>query len=840
MVRSPWFLVCLILLAVLGCTSVRVESEPRGARVEMTEFHGVFGWTEWKDRGQTPLAFSSPQDFQIRLRWPDGSRSEIRQVPWRASGGGMLLRFSREAGLPVVPQPPIPVLPEPGPAGSGSLGENVHLASLAAGKKHHELIRDLEAKTARGEKLNSFQSFLLAAACVEIRDYQKALPALDRLEQGVLMGDCVYFGSDLSPYVGILRGMVALDLGDPARAADEASRANGFLNRERRSPNAFHASELIEIAGVLGVAHAQLGHPAEAMRCVAALEDIETGGSVSGPDKFAAIARIHMALRQWDKALAAVQDPRAKVGGLVTLFYNQTFQELPKLFVLTKCWYEVGRTREAKEGYDQLLRHPRIQELGGLYWPILLDRARIGRREGQPALAEDLLRRAVEVVERQRASIHTEAGRIGYVGDKQEVYQELVSLLVGADRPGEAFGFVERAKGRALVDLLASQKAFGRPAQDHRVAELDLDYQVIPEAAASSQRAIAITARGDLQREAPELASLVIVPEVKPAGLQARLAADETLLEYYAAGVQWLAFVVTRETLTVTRLQARDLGSDVLALRRALADPSRQTPEAEGLYLQLLAPVAAQLRTPRLIIVPHGVLHYVPFCALGPRDAPILERFSLRVLPSATVLAFLKPAKAGGDSLILGNPDLGNPALDLPFAQDEATALARILPRPTLLVGKSATAGPVRAAGARYGIIHLAAHGFFDDKHPLDSALLLAPTAQDPGALKVADLYRLQLDTELVTLSACETALSKVSSGDDVVGFTRGLLFAGSRSVLSSLWKVDDQCTRDLMVGLYTRLAGADKAEALRQAQLAVRAGHPHPYYWAAFTLNGN
>jgi len=106
--------------------------------------------------------------------------------------------------------------------------------------------------------------------------------------------------------------------------------------------------------------------------------------------------------------------------------------------------------------------------------------------------------------------------------------------------------------------------------------------------------------------------------------------------------------------------------------------------------------------------------------------------------------------------------------------------------------------------------------------------------------LKVADLYSLDLDADLVTLSACETALSKVASGDDVVGFTRGLLYAGSRSVLSSLWKVDDRSTKELMLAFYRRLGDVDKAEALRQAQLEVRAHTPQPFYWAAFTLAGN
>jgi CHAT domain-containing protein len=552
-----------------------------------------------------------------------------------------------------------------------------------------------------------------------------------------------------------------------------------------------------------------------------------------------------MALGQYDRALAALQDPKAEYHGIASLFIDKTYQKLPAAFLMAKCQFETGRLDQARDTYDRLLQHPRLPEVGGLYWQALLDRARIARKDRQDPLAEDLLRKAVDVVERQRASIGTEAGRIGFVGDKQACYQELGALLADQGRAADAFAFVERAKGRALVDLLASQKQLARGGGEAqalaRLDQADQDLQALHDPAAPGARGIAVSARVQLAGVAPELASLVSVPQVDPGALQARLGADETLLEYFAAGSRWLAFVVTRDRVTATPLPVQDLTAQVLALRLALADPSRPVPDqAAALYRQLVEPVADQLRTPRLTLVPHGVLHYLPFCALGPADAPMVERFSLRVLPSATVLAFLKPGRPAGGSLILGNPDLGDPALDLPFAQEEAAALAGILPSPTLLVRKEATPDPVRAAGGRYSVIHLAAHGFFDVDHPLESALFLAPTAQGRGTLKVADLYHMDLDTDLVTLSACETALGKVSSGDDVVGFTRGLLYAGSRSVLSSLWKVDDRSTRDLMVGFYSRLGSADKAEALRQAQLEVRARMPHPYYWAAFTLTGN
>ncbi|MBI2509532.1 MAG: CHAT domain-containing protein [Betaproteobacteria bacterium] len=135
--------------------------------------------------------------------------------------------------------------------------------------------------------------------------------------------------------------------------------------------------------------------------------------------------------------------------------------------------------------------------------------------------------------------------------------------------------------------------------------------------------------------------------------------------------------------------------------------------------------------------------------------------------------------------------------------------------------------------------IHLATHGKFQAESPLDSGLMLARDGENDGLLRVGELYSMDLDAELVTLSACETGLGKVDNGDDVVGLTRGFLYAGARSIVASLWSVEDRATAELMKAFYEGLQGAGKRDALRQAQLKTRAAFPHPYFWAAFQLVG-
>ncbi len=487
---------------------------------------------------------------------------------------------------------------------------------------------------------------------------------------------------------------------------------------------------------------------------------------------------------------------------------------------------------------------------------MLLDRAKIALAEGQRRVAEDMLKKAADVIEKQRSSINSEAGRIGFVGDKQTVYAELTALLINDGRYADAFAYVERAKARALVDLLASQKNInphgGQTEQikttlvELKKAENDLTVvaQIQDQSGQIKTRSIVLALKKDLQEKAPELATLVSVTTPATAEIQSKIKDDETLLEYYCAGKDWYVFILTGKTIAAQKLPSADMEKNIDALRKTIA--TRNMPEfnqsSRTLYRQIFALAAPSIKTKKLIIVPHGSLHYLPFAALSDGNDYLIDSFSIRMLPSASILNFLteRTKQAGRGALIFGNPKLDDPKYDLKFAQDEALAIGRIIPESKVLLRSEASKTNLQNFGSNYSIIHLAVHGVFDLDKPLNSALLLAADSNNDGLLRAGDLYNLSLRTDLVTLSACETALGKVATGDDVVGFTRGFLYAGARSLISSLWQVDDEATRDLMVNFYTNLSKMSKDEALRQAQLQAKKQYPHPYYWAAFLLTGS
>jgi CHAT domain-containing protein len=188
----------------------------------------------------------------------------------------------------------------------------------------------------------------------------------------------------------------------------------------------------------------------------------------------------------------------------------------------------------------------------------------------------------------------------------------------------------------------------------------------------------------------------------------------------------------------------------------------------------------------------------------------------------------------------LGNPDFQDPTLSLRYAEREARGIAALFPETALVTGKAATKAASRDEIRRHSVLHFATHAEFDEADPLGSSLLLAGTPGEESRLEVQEIFGLDLHASLVVLSACETALGKLTRGDELTGLTRAFIYAGTPSVITTLWQVNDRAAFELMREFYRHLkAGEGKAEALRQAQLAMLQRHPRPYYWAAYQLFG-
>ena len=730
---------------------------------------------------------------------------------------------------------------------------------LFTGGRYAELETHLENKT-KGRQTSTYELYLLCQAYSNLKRYSKLFPCVDQMEQRIKAGDVQSLGAAIkAPIPPRLRAEALIDFGDYKRAVEEARRAYALSMRDMKTRR-------IAPLGTLALALALSGDHAQAEAYARQLESMEIESSDYSINKQLGAARVYMLLGQCQKALALAQeglgfsfgrfslDLVARAGGAVgqndSFFVKYT---LPLEFIKSHCLYETDRFGEAKAGYDQLLNAPQIQAIGSIYWLILFDRERIAEKEGDLKGAVGYYRKAVDVIEQQRSTINTEASKIGFVGDKQSVYRQLVAALYADQQYAAAFEYVERSKSRALVDMLAAKQDFavtsGDPAKVRSllamVSQAEVETLIQDATTEKPQtRSLAIKARQQLNAESPELASLVNVSFLTAPEIQALIPADEALIEYYYDAPDLIVFVLTAKGLSAVQLDSRDLLDNVRQFRKQLdSDESTNYLElSRRLYSQLIAPVTGQIKVSKLIVVAHGPLHYLPFNALHDGHSYLIERYSLRMLPSASVLKYLRnqPVVKPGNVLAFGNPDLGDSRFDLAYAQAEAIAVTQNRPQSRVLLRKDANETAFRQYGGGFRYIHFATHGAFNAESPLKSALLLAKDANSDGLLTVDKLYSLKLDADLVTLSACETGLGKIANGDDVVGLTRGFLYAGSRSIVASLWKVDDLATSYLMTRFYDNLKGGDKPEALRQAQMATLGKYPHPFYWAAFQITGN
>jgi CHAT domain-containing protein len=280
---------------------------------------------------------------------------------------------------------------------------------------------------------------------------------------------------------------------------------------------------------------------------------------------------------------------------------------------------------------------------------------------------------------------------------------------------------------------------------------------------------------------------------------------------------------------------------------RMSGDCGSDAATSEEVYAALFAPLRSRIRNSRLMIVPHGDLHYVPFAALydPQRKHYLVEDYTLMQLPSASALRLLRARESPvlGASLVLGDPDAtGNTSL--PGANLEVQRVATML-HTTARIGNEACEDLLYHLDGKVDLLHIAAHGRYDSTDPFFSVLELAASDQRNGQLTVDEILSdVELSgVNLVVLSACQSGVGQRSGGDDVIGLTRAFLYAGSPGVISTLWSINDQATTSFIETFYSKLlTGVTAADALRAAQLRML-GDPQfrsPYYWAAFVLTGD
>jgi CHAT domain-containing protein len=466
-------------------------------------------------------------------------------------------------------------------------------------------------------------------------------------------------------------------------------------------------------------------------------------------------------------------------------------------FMAPEAAYEWGRVARARgdwaraaDRFDAARAVPehwlRIVALGRLAEARLV----LGDAAGARAALED----AVAAIEAERSSMRGPL-RAGYQELHAAVYRALAAMWSPID-PARALEVAEAGRARALLDALATADLPGR--------------------AATPLTAVAV-------RES--------------------LADDEVLLEYVLADRHPFVLTVTRAGVVATALPgAGDALAERIGFFRQLvaqgADEATLRPAAARLYLDLLAPALqhapAGART--LVISPDGPLAALPFDALVNEGQPVVDRWDLALVPSASVLA-ARPARAAPTAAALIVAAQSPTQVVLPRVRDEATAAGRWLAGQVVtLTGDEATTARVRALEpGRFAVVHVASHAVVDETHALRSGLELAD-----GSWRAQDIYAQPIGADLVVLSACRTAVGELAPGEGVMSLSRAFLHAGAGATVATLWDVDDAVGPAFADALYRALATrVPLGAAAARARRALRHAGAPPSAWAAYVLTG-
>jgi len=665
-------------------------------------------------------------------------------------------------------------------------------------------------------------------------------------------------------------GQLKLSLGDPTSAEQYFQRA---INLARSIGLSRTITTNLLALGDLQVRHQR--HDAAADLYTRAIErTLEFGEENLHAQGLLRIAMIHIDQEEFENAQQEIDKALeiARKTGAPAL-------EAEVLYLQAELTRMSGNPRPALNQYQaaEMLS----TEIGDpdLQWRIEYGRALAFKLTGQKEAAVTALLFAIGHIEGVRNQLQEKRYRAGYIQDKHQVYIELVRLQLELGLTTDAFSTAERLRTWSFIEQSSLEETL-ELSEAQRYAEIELRErirqlqqnleaeQVLP---APERRQLAIDtfsrelllAEQDYQaflddNREPAKTSATPATRVHDTNMRAKLLANQALIEYVVGADNIMIFVMTSDKIQALSTPARqiDLHSRLELLRDLMEqqDNDLWKKPAASLSATVLAPVLKKgwlEGVDHLYLVPHDMLNYLPFALLPIQSATeqglVIDRFTLAYLPSAAMLANVISNDDQPQTILAMAPGRSQ----LQHASEEVSSIANIFhPHSEMLLGDAATESAFKHNAGQYRVLHLATHGYFNKLNPLLSGLQLESDESNDGLLEVHEILELKLESDLVTLSACETGLgsgyfTEIPAGDDFVGMTRAFLQIGSAAVLATLWEVDDRSTVDLMNNFYRSLdaAGAskDKAGALASAQKMLRASqkYQHPYYWAPFVLVG-
>src|SRR5579875_361744 len=498
---------------------------------------------------------------------------------------------------------------------------------------------------------------------------------------------------------------------------------------------------------------------------------------------------------------------------------------------------------------------------------LLARKAELLQRMGQTAASNALFQKAADLVDGFLMNSPTETMERNLIVQLGDVYSGYFNSLCSQRRYADAFRILEKARGRIEAQSLEHRQAVNPAllsAGERRLVALNTALLKTDDEAKRAQLLRSIgAAEGTLESSA--LAERAADSPVELHELQTELHPEELVLEYSLDEDQSYVLAITSNTVARYPIGTRVEIETAAAHYRSTLSKSKTDPQlGQALFSKLLGSVPEYRSKKYVTLVPDGKLSLLPFSALMDGEHFVITDHVISTVPSSTVLHLIRTRARANDRRLpyVGVAAWTRPSspfavvkrvvegpeesefVPLPESKQEVENVGADLPKPsTILLGGDATETKFKELPLRsYNVLHLALHGYADLNYPDRSALVFAPenSGQDDGLLQIREIRHLDLDAGLVTLSACDTGVGPTGQSG-VANIANAFIEAGARTVVSTLWALDDRATAKLMSDFYSRLAsGETKGQALAGAQEALAETGAAPYFWANFEIVGD
>jgi CHAT domain-containing protein len=484
---------------------------------------------------------------------------------------------------------------------------------------------------------------------------------------------------------------------------------------------------------------------------------------------------------------------------------------------------------------------------------------------GNNSQAIDLLEEAIAIMENRYPEFPADMIQEAYLLDKEALYKELTELLIEEGDYTGAWAAAEREKSSQMVALLTGEDIGKNKIETELIGNIKTNYKEMTDgykkmygvfadykALKETMKQIEKSENGRLdaikkiKEQNEELSSLVSVEPLDTDNLQQLLDKNTTVFSYYVTDKILYIWAITKDKIHLEKIKiareevAKMVSSFVAAI---LAKDKKQTESlSEKIYSILLKPVIPFVSGDRIGVIPHGPLYWLPFAAISSKEQYLVDGFSIFYLPNAGMIKYVLKKQMTQEMKVLAfaNPDLDEKQLELSYTKAEVENIEKNIPQTTIFQGNEATKAKVKENISNYDVVHFAIPGIYEKSVPVKSGLMFTSAHPDDRRLTAGEIFKLKFKGRAILMSSCHVLSELSLNGAEIATLNTSFVYAGSPSVVSTIWNIEDKSRVNFMDIFYSNLKKDESiADSLRTTQNEmIKLGY-QPYDWAAFILTG-